>query len=229
MQTPPPPGDEPTMPSGQHTPPHQPDVPPYPPRDVPPAHSYPQPYPYPGMYSPPSSYAPYPSHMPYGPPPYAPPPQPPRSSNKGLWIGLSILGAVILLSCVACAVGFGFLINAAGRTLTSSLGPDLVATELCTDEENSDYIAVYDLFSSNLQTQMAQNDFVAASQAREQASGVVRDCMAQPPGQVQSSSARVQITLTLNDGQHDGFITVVQSGGLWQIDSYDSSLDLTQT
>lgn len=224
MQTPPPPDDQPTVPGGEQ----QGSYPP-----VPPARPFPQqpmpqqPQPYPGMYGQPP-YASYPSYPPYG--PYGPPPlpsQPPRSSNKGLWIGLSILGVVIVLSCVACAVGAGLLINAAGRTFTSSLGPDLVATELCSDETASDYVAVYDLFSSNLQSQMTQGQFVTASQAREQANGVVRSCTPQPPSQPQNGRARVQITLTLNDGQHNGSITVVQSGGIWQIDSYDQSLGLT--
>ncbi len=238
MQTPP--GEEPTVPAGER----QGEAPP-------PAHSYPpqQPVPpqaYPGMYGqppyPPSASYPghapsasypgyppsasYPGYAPYG-PPYAPPPPQPRSSNKGLWIGLSILGVVILLSCVGCAAGLGLLISNSTRTLTSSLGPELVASEMCSDEQISDYIAVYDLFSSNLQGQTTQDQFVAASQAREQSNGVVRDCVAQPGAQPQNGRARVQITLTLNDGQHSGYITLVQRGGLWQIDSYDDSLGLT--
>ena len=225
MHTPPPPGDGPTLPGGEPRAPNPP---------VPPAHPHPQqpmppvaPEPYPGAYGQPP-YAPqpaYPSYPAYA--PYGPPPQSPRSSNKGLWIGLSILGVVILLSCVACAVGVGLLINNASRTITSTLGPAVVAEELCGDEENSDYVAVYDLFSSNLQSQTTQDQFVTESQAREQATGVVRQCSAAPASQVTGDSARVQITLTLNDGQHEGFITLVQQGGLWQIDSYDSSLGLT--
>ena len=238
MQTPPSPGDQPTVPSGQFTPPHQPDVPPYPRHDAPPATPYPHqpmppvsphhsPQPYPGAYGQPpyAPYGPYPPYPPYA--PYGPPPQPPRSSNRGLWIGLSILGAVILLSCIGCAVGAGLFISSASRTFSSSFGPDLVAAELCTDETNSDYTAVYNLFSSNLQSQTSQDQFVAASQAREQSNGVVRNCTEQPATQSQDGSSRVEITLTLNDGQHDGFITLVLSGGIWQIDSYDDSLGLT--
>ncbi|HKS69018.1 MAG TPA: hypothetical protein VJQ45_01260 [Ktedonobacterales bacterium] len=225
MHTPPPPGDGPTLPGGEPRA-SNPPVPPAHPQPMPPI----SPEPYPSAYGPPP-YAPYPPQPAYPPyPAYAPygqPPQPPRSSNRGLWIGLSILGVVILLSCVACAVGVGLLINNASRTLTSTLGPAVVAEELCGDEENSDYVAVYDLFSSNLQSQTTQDDFVAASQAREQAKGVVRDCTAAPASQVTGESARVQITLTLDDGQHNGYITLVQQGGLWQIDSYDSSLGLT--
>lgn len=224
METPP--GEQPTMPGGDGE--QQGTHPPSP------AQSYPQqpapPQAYPGMYGPPPyppqpPYASYPGYAPYG-QPYAPPPQL-RSSNKGLWIGLSILGAVILLSCVGCAVGFGLLISNASHAFTSSLGPELVATELCSDEQVSDYTAVYDLFSSNLQSQTTQDQFVAASQAREQSNGVVRSCTVQPGATPQNGRARVQITLTLNDGQHTGYITVVQSGGIWQIDAYDDSLGLT--
>ncbi|HEX6800174.1 MAG TPA: hypothetical protein VF116_20850 [Ktedonobacterales bacterium] len=226
----PPPGGEPTVPGHepQAAPPHVPPAHPHPQQPMPPM----PPPQYPGVYGQPP-YAPYPPYPPYPPhPAYAPygpppPPQPPRSSNKGLWIGLSILGVVILLSCVACAVGVGLFISNASRTLTSSLGPAVVAEELCADEENSDYVAVYDLFSSNLQGQTTQDQFVAESQAREQTNGVVRQCSAAPSSQVTGNSARVEITLTLDDGQHDGFITLVQQGGLWQIDSYDSSLGLT--
>lgn len=231
MHTPPPPGDGPTLPGGEP----QASNPP-----VPPAHPHPQqpmppipPEPYPGAYGQPPyapypprpAYPPYPAYAPYGPPQA---PQPPRSSNKGLWIGLSVLGVVILLSCVACAVGVGLLINNASRTFTSTLGPAVVAEELCGDEQNSDYVAVYDLFSSNLQSQTTQDQFVAESQAREQANGVVRQCSAAPASQVTSDSARVGITLTLDDGPHNGYITLVQQGGVWQIDSYDSSLGLIQ-
>lgn len=199
-----------------------------------PMQSHPQqpvpPQAYPGMYGqppyPPS--ASYPGYAPYG-PPYGPPaPQKqPRSSNKGLWIGLGVLGAVILLSCVGCAAGLGLLINNTARTISSSLGPELVANDLCSDEEVSDYTAAYELFSSNLQSQTTQDQFVAASQAREQSKGVVRDCAAQPGAQSQNGRARVAITLTLDDGPHSGYVTVVQSGGLWQIDGYDDSLGLT--
>lgn len=221
MQTPP--GDQPTMPGGEQQP-----AQPYPPQSAPPPQTYPGVYGQP-PYAPQPPYGqPYPSYAPYG-QPYGPPPQqqPPRSSNKGLWIGLSILGAVILLSCVGCAVGFGVLINNGSRAFTSTLGPELVATELCNDEQVSDYTAVYDLFSSNLQSQTTQDQFVAASQAREQSNGVVRDCAATPPGQPQNGRARVQITLTLDNGQHTGYITTVQQGGIWQIDGYDDSLGLT--
>lgn len=221
MQTPP--GDEPTVPGGEQQA-----------TNPPPAQSYPQqpvpPQAYPGMYGQPP-YPPSASYPGYAPPysqPYGPPPTPqPRSSNKGLWIGLSILGAVILLSCVGCAAGLGLLINNTARTFTSSFGPDFVATELCSDEEVSDYTAVYELFSSNLQSQTTQDQFVTASQAREQSKGVVRNCTAPTLSQSQDGRARVAITLTLDDGPHTGYITVVQSGGLWQIDGYDDSLGLT--
>lgn len=225
MQTPP--GGEPNVPGGEQqdaNPPPASPTQPYPPQQSVPPQAYP------GMYGqppyPPS--ASYPGYAPpYG-PPYGPPSAPPpRASNTGLWIGLSILGAVILLSCVGCAAGLGLLINNTTRTLTSSVRPELVATDLCNDEEVSDYIAVYDLFSSNLQSQTTQDQFVAASQAREQSKGVVRSCLVQPGAQSEDGRARVAITLTLNDGSHKGYITVVQSGGLWQIDGYDDSLGLT--
>lgn len=232
MQTPP--GEQPTVPGGaqQGADPSQPPAQSYPPH---PQHPQQPPPPYPGPYGQPpyasSPYGqPYPPYAPYAQPyGYGPPPQAPqpRASNKGLWIGLSILGVVILLSCIGCAVGFGLLINNTTRAFTSSFGPDLVATELCNDEEVSDYTAVYDLFSSDLQSQTTQDAFVAASQAREQSNGVVQNCVPQSPSQPQSASARVHITLTLNDGPHSGYITLVQQGGLWQIDSYDSSLGLT--
>lgn len=224
----PPSGDQPTTPGGEWQPQPLPNNP-----TPPPARPFAQqprpPQPYPGAYGQPPygpypPYASYPSYAPYGPPPVQ---QPPRSSNKGLWIGLSILGAVILLSCVGCAVGFGLLINAANRTFTSSFGPELTASELCTSEGDSDYVAVYNLFSSNLQNQMTQDQFVQESQTREQTNGVVRDCLAGAVSQSQDGSMRVAITLTLNDGQHQGFLTLVQSSGIWQIDSYDQSLGLT--
>jgi hypothetical protein len=210
------------MPGGEQ----QPGNPPIPPVSPYPQPTAPQAYPGYAPYGQPP-YPPYPGSAPYGQPPYPPPPQPPRSSHRGLWIGLSILGAALLLSCIGCGVLGIIAIRNTASTLSTTLGPAVVANDLCLYEETPDYTSVYSLFSPTLQDQMTQDQFVAASQAREQFNGVVRNCTAQTPTQVQGGHAQVEITLTLNDGQHSGSIALVQQGSIWLIDSYDASLGLT--
>lgn len=109
---------DPNQPYSQSNPPPygQPSQPPY---GQPPQDPYGQP---------PSSYAPPPSpygqpSSPYGAPPPPPPydvpsyaqvPQqgPPKKSRRGLWIVLSIIAGVFVLSCGACALlgGFGYFL-----------------------------------------------------------------------------------------------------------------------
>lgn len=193
-------------------------VPPTPPSSPPP--QQPQyPYPYPG---------PYPYPYPY---PYGPGPQPPKRSNTALWVTLSILAGVIVLSCVAC----GFALALAARNvpvgaLSSALGPQITATQFCAAEQTGDYVGAYQLFSTTLQDQWTQDQWTAANLAREQSNGAVRDCQVVPTGgSTTSDTATIQIQLTLDDGQHTGALTLVSDSdtGLWQIDAIDPGLGLT--
>ena len=109
---PPPAGYPPNQPPAGY-PPNQPPPPGYPPNQPPPPAGYPpnQPPPpagYPPNQPPPPGYPPSgqppPGYPPNQPPPYNPPP-PKRSSNKGLKIGLFVVGGLVLVG----GVGFGLM------------------------------------------------------------------------------------------------------------------------
>jgi hypothetical protein len=145
-----------------------------------------------------------------------------------LWVTLSILAGVIVLSCVAC----GFALALAARNvpvgaLSSALGPQITATQFCAAEQTGDYVGAYQLFSTTLQDQWTQDQWTAANLAREQSNGVVRDCQVVPTSD--TATVQIQLTLTLDDGQHTGALTLVSDSdtGLWQIDAIDPGLGLT--
>lgn len=211
MQSAPPPGEMPPTPPGSPSP-QQPQ--------------YPYPYPSPGFY-------PYP--YPY-PTPYGPGPPPPRRSSTGLWVTLSILAGVIVLSCVGCGVALVLAArNVPVGALSSALGPQITATQFCAAEQTGDYVGAYELFSSQMRDQWTQDQWTAANQAREQRNGAVRDCQIVPAsgsttGDTSTSgTATVQIQLTLNDGEHAGALTLVNNSdsGTWEIDAIDPGLGLT--
>ncbi|HEU5441490.1 MAG TPA: hypothetical protein VFU88_19555 [Ktedonobacterales bacterium] len=211
MQSPPPPGEMPPTPSPGETPPTLPSTPP--PRQP----QYPYQYPYPG---------PYPYPYPY---PYGPAPQPPKRSNTALWVTLSILAGVIVLSCVGCGVALVFVARSVPtETFVSALGPQITATQFCTAEETGDYVGAYELFSTTLRDQWTQDQWTAANQAREQHNGAVRDCQVVPTGgSTTSDTTTVQVQVTLDDGEHTGSLTLVNDSGLWEIDAIDPGLGLT--
>jgi len=99
-----------TWPSGDPNQPHGAPPPPpqgqggYPPPPHQPPGGYPPPPPPGGGYPPPPPPLPY-QGAPYGQPQGQPYPPPPKKSKKGLIIGLSILGLVVLIGIVVVIVG----------------------------------------------------------------------------------------------------------------------------
>lgn len=207
MQSTPPPGEIPPTAPGAPSP-QQPQFP----------------YPYPYAY-PPGQY-PYPYPYPH---PYGPAPQPPKRSNTALWVTLSILAGVIVLSCVGCGVALMLAARSVPTgALISALGPQTTATEFCAAEQTGDYVGAYQLFSTRMQDQWTQDQWTAANLAREQQNGAVRDCQVVPgSGSTSSDSASVQIQLTLDDGQHVGPLSLVNDSDIWEIDAIDPGLGLT--
>lgn len=222
----------PDTPQGQ--PPYPPTTPaqqPYPAAPQPP---YP-PYSYPPAYGQPGAPGAYPPPYPY-PYPYPPmPPQQPKQSHKALWITLSILGGVILLSCIACSAFAAISLNRVGKQITSSLGPTLTAQEFCSDMEIQDYDSAYSLFSANLQSQVTSDQWSAKNQARDLSDGQVSACTVMPNSNLpQGGRANLQIQITRNGdtsstatGSQTGVLTIIQEGSQWKIDNIDASLGLT--
>jgi hypothetical protein len=166
------------------------------------------------------------------------PPQQPRQSHKALWITLSILGGVILLSCVACSAFAAISVNRLGKQITSSLGPTLTAQEFCSDMEIQDYDSAYSLFSANLQSQITSDQWNAKNQARDLHDGQVTTCTVLSNSNLpQGGRANIQIQITRNSdtpststtitGSQTGVLTIIQEGSQWKIDNIDVSLDLT--
>jgi hypothetical protein len=211
MQSPPPPGEMPPTSSPGETPPTPPGS------TQPQQPQYPYQYPYPG---------PYPYPYPY---PYGPAPQPPKRSSAALWVTLSILAGVIVLSCVGCGVALVLVARSVPTdAFVSALGPQITATQFCAAEETSDYVGAYELFSATLRDQWTQDQWTAANQAREQNNGAVRDCQVVPTGgSTTSDTTTVQIQLTLDDGEHAGSLTLVNDSGSWEIDAIGPGLGLT--
>lgn len=208
---------------------------------------YPE-YPTTPSYAPPSS--------PYGPPPYgqpvygqqpygAPPvypgypgypgyPVPPQTnSNRTLWIVLSVVGGVLVLSCVLCV---GVFFWAGSRILGSPLiGSATTLGEFCSYEERQNYQQAYGLFSSNLQNQMTQSQFAQASQNHDTTSGPVTYCSTSASSQgnapqASDTSASFPVVVTRGSGSTatsaNGTITLVKQNGAWKVDSVDQSLGL---
>src|SRR5581483_9841045 len=153
-----------------------------------------------------------------------------KSSNRTLWIILGVVGGVLLLACISCVV----LSVVVSRSVANSpiFGSELTATEFCADEQQQDYAAVYNLFSSNLQSQMTQDQFISRAQQLDSESGAVSDCSPTPDSsQLGNASATYEVTVTRGAGPapttSDGPITLVgANGGTWQVDSIDQSLGL---
>lgn len=227
-----------TTPSGPYDPNSPQNPPPYSP--YPPYPPYPPTYPGAAPeqpYGPPPYGAP-PYGQPYGAPPMYPPypPSPPPQSNshKTLWIILGVVGGVLLLSCVAC-VGIVYF---AGRQFANSpiLGSTIAVSEFCTDEEQQDYVSAYNQFSTQLQGQISQDQFVSRGQQLDSTNGPVSHCtpsVSTTGAAPSSSSATFDVTVerSTSTGTQPttatGTITLVNSDGSWKIDAIDSALGLT--
>ncbi len=181
---------------------------------------------------PPTSYMP-PPYQPQQPPPYqqavygqplpgyVQPPQP-KKSRRWLWITLSIIGGVILLSCIGCSiasfVGFNFLKQAAGPAVTTGEYYQFI--------KQQDYTRAYALIDSNatitVNGETVSNDqqsFINAAQAADSTHGPVTSFS------IQSSSnnlSNLTVAVTRQDGTtYDVHLTFVQNGSSAKISNMD--------
>lgn len=210
-------------------PPQQPQQNPY---EIPPT-QYAGPNPY---EMPPTQYA-GPSNNPqqYGPPPYnpsqyAPPPVPgyaqvpqqPKRSLRWLWITLSIVGGVLVLSCAGCviasAMGYNFL-------KTTVVGPTEVANSYYQAIENQDYSQAYGYLANNMQTTsgqtLSQNLYTTAAQGKDTTDGQVTN-FTQTNFSNNNGVASITMTVTRNGSVYDVHLKLQQdSSSTWRITSYD--------
>ena len=161
----------------------------------------------------------------YGPPPvpgYAQVPQPPKRSLRWLWITLSIVGGVLVLSCAGCviasAMGYNFL-------KTSVVGPTEVANSYYQAIENQDYSQAYGYLANNMQTTsgqtLSQNLYATAAQGKDTTDGKVTS-FTQAGFSNNNGVASVTITVTRNGQPYDVHLKLQQdSSSTWKITSYD--------
>ncbi|MEO8970051.1 MAG: DUF3824 domain-containing protein [Ktedonobacteraceae bacterium] len=167
---------------------------------------------------------------PYNPSPYAPPPlpgytqvpQPPKRSLRWLWITLSIIGGVLVLSCAGCviasAMGYNFL-------KTAVVGPTEVANSYYQAIENQDYSQAYSYLADNMQTTsgqtLSQNLYTVAAQAKDTTDGQVTN-FTQSGFTNSNGTASLTMTVTRNGHAYDVHLKLQQnSSGTWKITSYD--------
>ncbi|HLJ35539.1 MAG TPA: DUF3824 domain-containing protein [Ktedonobacteraceae bacterium] len=210
-------------------PPQQPQANPY---EVPPT-QYAGPNPYeipPTQYAGPSNNPQQYGTPPYNPAQYAPPPVPgyaqvpqqPKRSLRWLWITLSIIGGVLVLSCAGCviasAMGYNFL-------KTSVVGPTEVANSYYQAIENQDYSQAYGYLANNMQTTsgqtLSQNLYATAAQGKDTTDGLVTN-FTQTNFSNNNGVAAITMTVTRSGSVYDVHLKLQQnSSGTWQITQYD--------
>ena len=225
---------------------------PQPPYGQPPNYSNPyeqgqQPYgqpPY-GQPQPPYGQPSYDAPQPYGPtqygtppyvapptPAYAPPQQPPKKSNRGLWITLGIVGGLLLLGCVGCALVFGLIgrgvqqtVNNVEQTATavSGQGAQLTAQSYYAAIEIQNYTTAYSYLDSGLVTSnnqpLTSDLYTQAAQGRDASLGQVTNYTISAGANDPNS-----ITVSVTRGQSQTYtvhLKFTQTSSGWKITSYD--------
>jgi predicted component of type VI protein secretion system len=154
---------------------------------------------------PPPTYAPPPMGQP-GIPVYAPPMQPaPKKSRRGLWITLGVIGAVLVLLCIAFSVLVVANLPTPAKTLDA----------FCNALTSGDNHTAYTQFSSNFQRQVSEPAFTqVVSQDK------ITTCAHGTPNE-SGNSAKTTLklvhksTITNND-----VVTLIKdSNGDWKIDN----------
>ncbi len=199
-------------------PPQQPQSNPY---EVPPTQYAGQPY----------NQQQYGTPPPYNPSPYAPPlvpgytqvPLPPKRSLRWLWITLSIIGGVLVLSCAGClvasAMGYNFL-------KTTVVGPTEVANSYYQAIESQNYSQAYSYLADNMQTTsgqpLSQTLYATTATAKDTVSGQVTN-FTQTGFTNNNGTAAITMTVTRNGQAYDVHLKLQQnSSGTWQITQYDT-------
>ena len=172
-----------------------------------------QPY---GQAQPPYGQPQYPPTQYAGPGGYGPPPQQPqKKSLRWLWITLGIIGGIVVLGCIGCAVtaalGVGFF--------AKQIGPTVVADEYYTALKNQDYAKAYTYWDTNSVTsvqgqQVTEQTFAALAQAVDTTKGSITSFSAVPDS---NDPSLVTVTVTRGSTTYDVQLQLRQVNGNWKI------------
>lgn len=178
---------------------------------VPPVQQGYAPPPLPQNYNIPSQqgYVPQQSYSGYGQqgavPSFGVPQAQPRKSRRGLWITLSVIAGILLLSCIACGA-FAYL-----NTPT----PKKTLDNFCNGINTGDEHAAYQQLSTNLQSSTSEAKFSAAL------TNIKRCSHTEPVESSSGNSATAGVTLIDNTGQQaTGTAKLIdESANGWKIES----------
>lgn len=197
--------------------PQQPQQNPY---EVPPTqYAGPPPSPY---RVPPTQYVPPPP--PYGVPlvpGYTQVPLPPKRSLRWLWITLSIIGGVLVLSC-AGSIAFSFLRS---NILSPTAGASTTANSYYQAIENKDYATAYNYLANDMYTSGGQaitlSLYTNIAQADDLYSGPV---ISFSQSNISINSGKVSVTMSVkrNGNPYVVYLQLQQNSGNWQITQYDN-------
>jgi len=219
--------NQPPQPNPYDVPPTQYPVPPSP-YEVPPTQYAAPPYNQPAFgtppYNPPGA-APY-NPAPYGAPPVpgyaqAPQPQQPKKSLRWLWITLSIIGGVLVLSCAGCitlgVLGYNIFAPTVGSTVTANSFYQAI--------EGQDYTKAYSYLASNMQTTngtaLTQDVFTTGAMAEDSSLGTVTN-FSQTSVSTSNGTASVTMSVTRSGGQsYVVHLKLQQINGNWVIIQFD--------
>jgi len=171
---------------------------------------------------------------PYGAPPFPgyAPPQQPKKSNRWLWITLGIIGGVLLLGCVGCAVIFGFIGKGVQQTVTNveqtatavnGVGAQVTAQAYYTAIEAQDYTTAYSYLDSGLiasnNQPLTQDLYTQAAQGRDTSLGLVTNYnISADPNDPNS----ITVSVTRSQGStYTVHLKFTQTSDGWKITSYD--------
>jgi hypothetical protein len=211
--------NQPPQPNPYEVPPTQYPVPPSP-YEVPPT-QYPAPqYNQPAFGAPP--YNP-PGAAPYGAPPvpgYAQTPQQPKKSLRWLWITLSIVGGILVLSCAGCitlsVLGYNFFAPTVGSTVTANSYYQAI--------QNQDYTKAYSYLASNMTTTtgvtLTQEVFTAGAKAKDIAAGPVTS-FSQTSVTTSNGTATIIMSVVRNGQSYAVHLELQQINGNWVITQFD--------
>ena len=188
-----------------------------------------------------SSYDQPPAYAPtqYGPSPYGAPPAPgyaqpqqPKKSNRWLWITLGIIGGLVLLGCVGCALVFGLIGKGVQQTVSkveqtatavSGQGAQITAQAYYAAIQAQDYTTAYSYLDSGLVASnnqpLTQDLYTQAAQGRDTSLGRVTNySISADPNDPNS----ITVSVTRSQGStYTVHLKFTQTSDGWKITSYD--------
>jgi len=147
---------------------------------------------------------------------------PPKKSLLWLWITLSVVGGLIVLSCIGCAVVGGFGIN----QIAQKEGGVIAATAYYQAIEKQDYASAYtylDTTGTVMRQQVNQADFATAAQAVDGTKGTVTSATLATSAAQAPTTQNTSVTMSVTrDGQtYEVHLQLRKEGNEWKITDAD--------